>query len=75
MATYARKRLFVDAEVQGRFALRAVAYWLGCMTVVMGMAMLGRVLMKPTEPFFSSSEARCGRAWRRWSWRPCSCCR
>ena len=51
MATYARKRLFVDAEVQGRFALRAVAYWLGCMTVVMGMAMLGRLLMKPTEPF------------------------
>ena len=57
MATYARKRLFVDAEVQGRFALRAVAYWLGCMTVVMGMAMLGRLLMKPTEPFFTSSEA------------------
>ncbi|HVX63523.1 MAG TPA: hypothetical protein VHC19_23075 [Pirellulales bacterium] len=57
MATYARKRLFVDAEVQGRFALRAVAYWLGCMTVVMGMAMLGRLLMKPTEPFFTSGES------------------
>ena len=57
MATYARKRLFVDAEVQGRFALRAVAYWLGCMTVVMGMAMSGRLLMKPTEPFFTSSES------------------
>lgn len=57
MPTYARKRLFVDAEVQGRFALRAVAYWLGCMTIVMGMAMLGRLLMNPTEPFFTSSES------------------
>lgn len=56
MGVKGRKRLFIDATVQGSFALRAIAYWLGCMTVVMGLAMLWRLLTKPTQPFFSSDE-------------------
>lgn len=56
MGAKGRKRLLVDAKVQRSFALRAIAYWAGCMTIVMGLAVLWQLLTKPAQPLFSSDE-------------------
>jgi hypothetical protein len=56
MAKRFRRRLWVDSKVQGSFALRAIAYWISCMMVVTGVAMLWRLLTRPTQPFFTSDE-------------------
>jgi len=48
-----RKRLFVDAKVQGTFVLRVVCYWFLCLGTITLMLLCWRVLTGPARLFYT----------------------
>ena len=52
MSDFKRKRLFVDARVQGGLLLRAAAYWLFCLLSIMMIVLCWRILFGPARIFY-----------------------
>jgi hypothetical protein len=50
--SFARKRLFVDPEVQGQLVLRVILYWVTCLITVALMVMCWRIVNGPARPFY-----------------------
>ena len=49
-SSFPRKRLFVDIQVQGALAVRAVLYWLLCLFAIGGLLLLWRMVAMPVTP-------------------------
>lgn len=48
-----RKQLFVDPKVQGTLLLRAVMYWVMCLTVITCMILVWRIVTGPARIFYT----------------------
>jgi hypothetical protein len=53
MAKFKRKKLFVDAKVQGALLVRAVWYWVACVVAAALILVNWRMITGPVRPFFS----------------------
>lgn len=51
-AKYPRKKLFVDAKVQGALALRVVFYWCVCLMTMTLMLVCWRIVTGPARMFY-----------------------
>lgn len=60
MASFQRKRLFVDRTVQGALAGRMLAYWAACVLFITIPLLIGRTLVEPQTYFFE----QLGAVWR-----------
>src|ERR1700730_15777979 len=52
MSLIKRKRLFVDASVQGALVLRVVAYWIAGLLAISQLVLCWDGLQNPGRPFF-----------------------
>jgi methyl-accepting chemotaxis protein len=52
MGLFQRKRLFVDARVQGALFIRIVVYWFSGLAVIGELALYWHDLLHPGRPFF-----------------------
>jgi len=52
MGLFQRKRLFVDARVQGALFIRIIVYWFSGLVVIGELALYWHDLMHPGRPFF-----------------------
>lgn len=56
MSELTRKQLFVDRRVQGVLMVRAVLYWIFCLTTMVLLLLCWRILTEPSQWFSSHFE-------------------
>ena len=62
MGHYKRKRLLVDAKVQGSLVLRVAAYWMACVATIEFLSLSWQIATGPEQPtylaYFSAQDWR-----------------